>query len=68
MVAVGSKYSADHEVQWRTSVRSPGANDSTSNQTLDLVEPVCRIEHANLAESLGVDSRGALSQTLSIFS
>jgi pimeloyl-ACP methyl ester carboxylesterase len=31
---VGSKYSADHEVQWRTSVRSPGANDSPSNRAL----------------------------------
>jgi hypothetical protein len=37
--AVGSKYSADHEVQWRTSVRSPGANASPSNRTLDLAQP-----------------------------
>ena len=35
----GSKYSADHEVQWRTSVRSPGANDSPSNRALDPVQP-----------------------------
>jgi hypothetical protein len=36
---VGSKYSADHEVQWRTSVRSPGANNSPSNRALDPVRP-----------------------------
>ena len=36
---VGSKYSADHELQWLPSVRSPGANDSPSNRALDLVQP-----------------------------
>jgi hypothetical protein len=29
---------------------------------------LCRIEHADLAQSLGINSRGFLSQTLSIFS
>jgi hypothetical protein len=38
-VPVGSKYSADHDVQWLPSVRSPGANDSPSNRALDLVRP-----------------------------
>jgi len=33
---------------------------------LILCEQLCRIEHADLAESLGIDSRGFLSQTLSI--
>ncbi|MGZ0172866.1 MAG: hypothetical protein ACKVHE_25300, partial [Planctomycetales bacterium] len=36
---VGSKNSADHEVPWLPSVRSPGANDSPTNRTLDLVQP-----------------------------
>jgi hypothetical protein len=45
-VPVGSKYSADHEVQWRTSVRSTDANDSPSNRALNPVRPAAMSKSA----------------------
>ena len=46
-VLVGSKYSADHEVQWLPSVRSTAANDSPSNQAVDPVRPASQNEIHN---------------------
>jgi hypothetical protein len=51
---VGSKYSADHEVQWLPSVRSPDANDSPSNRALDPVKPASQ----DRTRRSGGESRG----------